>query len=439
MRVRDRSSISLFIPEYRSFSGPNAVPIIVYGAPRAHGTVARMTDNPTKGFRRISGQGGIVNTPMSVKTSVLTKSPANFKQYSLANPNVPQYVTDEWTNDCPTVIGEFEIGHPSAIGLKERCDALATEAVTEAYAQIGRADVESLVSIIELPETVAFMKAPIDKGIRLVRRFKNWQAYRERTTKRHAMRMAKWESLPPRLQAKRERPVAPEIRPFRVGKLGATDISGAWLAFRYGLMPIVYEIQAVHTALTKKAEAPARVTARGRASGEWQRHYVASSSKTTYMDREHTVELDATIVARAGVLYVPREETFVSQWGLELHRVPAALYEGIPLSFVTDWFHSAATYYDAITSHMRLNRELTAWCSVSVTFQVKERNTQTPKGGLRTEGGHKGGITSSERGVIKYRYPVSVGDTRPQVRVKLNAKRIADGLALIHQFLSRRN
>ena len=64
---------------------------------------------------------------------------------------------------------------------------------------------------------------------------------------------------------------------------------------------------------------------------------------------DHKVSWTVTSTARAGVLY-EYTATLSNQLGLQLHQIPAALWEGIPLSFVADWFWTGSTAYQALTA-----------------------------------------------------------------------------------------
>lgn len=436
MRLRIKSQRSEVKATYWTGSGPGAPLVFAGEARRMVGSTDEMLDSPTKGYARISARGGIVNTPMTHRQSVYTLYPRTWKQWTLMQ---PAYVTYEARDDMPT-IGEFVLkaDHPHYGPVAARLDTLVTQALTEAYARVGRADMEVLVTLAELSETIAFLKDPVEKGLKLVERGKKWLAYYKRTTAINAARLSKFQSSPRWLQAKRGAPVPIPIRPFRVADWKATDVASFWLAIRYGLMPIIYELQDLWKSLQNTGNKPARETVRATATDEVHIAKIASQASTPMSDRIHFMDASFTIKVRAGVLYTPREVTFESQYGLELHRLPAAAYEKIPFSFVADWFQSASTYYDAITARCRSKAILAAWTSSTITYSIVQTNKQIPKGGLHIENGWNGDTAGVETGTIKLRSPTSLGSTAPQIRLKLNTKRVADGLALIHLFLSSR-
>ena len=148
---------------------------------------------------------------------------------------------------------------------------------------------------------------------------------------------------------------------------------------------------------------------------------------------ERRLECDGRVVSRAGVLY---EFTLDVQakWGLYFHYVPVAIYETIPLSFVADWFWSGSDAYKATTAHLRADSILAAWVKTRLILDAKEvdyctttANNASVLPGVRPYGVHE----------IKWdrRRPVSQQDVRIQLKLDLNLKRVADGLALVYQLL----
>ena len=111
-----------------------------------------------------------------------------------------------------------------------------------------------------------------------------------------------------------------------------------------------------------------------------------------------------------------------------------ALYEAIPLSFVTDWFHNGADAYDALTAEFRALKILGAWVVTTIDYECEFAQDVVPL----TPGASvsNGAMTGTTRGQWKIRKLASLSDIRVQTRVDLNSKRVADGLALIHSFLA---
>jgi hypothetical protein len=113
------------------------------------------------------------------------------------------------------------------------------------------------------------------------------------------------------------------------------------------------------------------------------------------------------------------------------------LYERIPLSFVADWFWNGADVYNALTAECRAKRILGGWTVATVTYIASfERNVAAA--GPNTIILSNSPARTTESGTIKIRTPRTLADVSLQLRLELNTKRIADGLALVFQFIAGR-
>jgi hypothetical protein len=145
------------------------------------------------------------------------------------------------------------------------------------------------------------------------------------------------------------------------------------------------------------------------------------------------VEGSVAVVSRAGVLY-EMDASLLTQLGVSWNRVPMAFYEAIPLSFVSDWFHNGADVYDALTAEFRAQKILTAWVSTEVKYDVLFREVYGPA--ISGNGSVQGLVLETRHGNWKRRSLASLSDVKFSFRTELSVKRVADGLALIHTFLS---
>jgi hypothetical protein len=316
----------------------------------------------------------------------------------------------------------------------QRLEALA---ITDSYAGVGQPDVSALVSVGELPETLAFLWGPVSEMLKLTKRGRRWLHGARERDERFAEQKRRFNSLPPDKRKGKKPPEKQPNPPFVVGKWSATDISSFWLAYRYGLMPLIYEFQDWQKALQESLKKQTRETSRATQSTTKEittREYVHNSGA---LQTRITEKVNFKVTARAGVLYTPSAE-WTTRFGIQLNRVPAAAYEMIPLSFVADWFWNGASVYDALTAEFRAQKILGAWVAttVSYTFEVDRTFVQFTSPGYASSG--TGGVCFTENGDVKMRRSTSLGDIRVKLRIELNAKRIADGLALIHTFISGR-
>lgn len=428
-RVRDRSVTRSGLNGSTHYS-PDG--IVTYNPPPNVSTVVDadiMIDTPTPGFARASANGKIFIKPMSKHKG------------SVSFGSVTRTGTD--TRGARVVhYGDFDLGqgswsYTSIPGVVEAVEKASAGAITAAYASVGSPDVALLTELAELRETVAFLYSPVKGMVNLTQRFRRHLKNVERINERAANKLAKWENLPPRVKMKREKPVKPELPVFRVGRFQGTDISSSWLAFRYGLMPLIYTFQDVQALLKKRIEGPRpRATARAKESFEKDVH-LSTTGSFAFGDSTFsvvsTVTGKATVTCRAGVLYAP-DFSLTTQLGLQWNRVPMALYEAIPLSFVSDWFHNGADAYNALTAEFRALQILGAWVVTTVDYECEFAQTMAPiTPGASVSNGSLSGTT---KGQWKIRKPASLSDIRVQTRVDLNSKRVADGLALIHSFLA---
>lgn len=427
-RVRDRSVIKSSLNRVIHYHLDGTV----YDFPPNVSTVVDadiMVDEPTPGFARASAAGKIFIKPMSKHKG------------SVSFASVNRTITD--TRGFRVVhLGDYDMGQGSwsyahIPGMVEAIEKASAGAITSAYANVGSPDVALLTELAELKETIAFLYSPVKGMVNLTQRFRRHLKRVERINERAANKLAKWEKLPSHIKKKREKPVKPELPVFRVGRFQGTDISSSWLAYRYGLMPLIYTFQDVEALLKKRIEGPQpRATARGKESFEKD---VQLSSSFIHPEGDsnfsvgNTTTGKAKVTCRAGVLYTP-DFSLQAQLGLQWNRVPMALYEAIPLSFVTDWFHNGANAYDALTAEFRALEILGAWVVTTVDYECEFAQTMVPITlGASVSNGSTSGTT---RGQWKIRKLASLSDVRVQTRVNLNSKRVADGLALIHSFLA---
>lgn len=319
----------------------------------------------------------------------------------------------------------------------EEIERQAALVITDAYAAVGSPDVAVLTELVEIRETLGFLYSPVRGMVNLTRKLRDYSVLTKQLELKHLARVEKWNKLPPRIQAKRKAPEPLKLPKLRLGKFEATDISSAWLAYRYAIMPLLYTFQDIEALLKKRAEGPkTRATARATGSNTVDLTSELSRGDKSYAGLTWTEVISrsgtATVTTRAGVLYAP-DFSLSSQLGVQWNRVPAALYEGIPLSFVADWAYNGSAFYDALTAELRAQKILGAWVSTTTEVDVSWNLELTP-----VSGGSAAGIGTflTTTGKWVTRRKASLSDVRLKFRLELNSKRVADGLALIHTMLA---
>lgn len=320
--------------------------------------------------------------------------------------------------------------------VSEKVERLRQLAITAAYARVGSADVSTLVELAELKETLSFLYSPVRKMRDLTSSLCRHLGRIRRAQDNYTKRLSRWEKLPAHIRKRREKPKPPELPKFKLGKFEFTDISSAWLAYRYAIMPLVYSFQDIQEHLNRQVY-PERDTARKKETetidlahtGAWDTH----SALNGVIRYRSIREGHAKFVVRAGVLYAP-DWSLNRQLGLQMHRIPSAMYETIPLSFVADWFQNGSEVYDALTAELRALKIHGAWVTVESEYDYTVRYELTP--GDPQTACTTGGVTFRRKGKWKERKLASLSDVRFMLRTELNGKRVADGLALIHTMLA---
>lgn len=426
-RTRDKSRVQVVVG-YQSIYNPDGT--LRWGPdPTSSSVVSKdvMVDVVTKDFKRLSAAGGIVNSPMTrnVENCTVHESQGAIRDTD----GVLFTLTGKWRPR--RAFSPME--HAKIL---EKVEQLESLAITGAYAKVGQPDVAVLTELAELKETLSFLASPVKQMVKLTQRFSRYLDTVRRIYERDAVRRAKWEKLPAHIKARRTPPPPPKIPTFTVGRWKGTDVASAWLAYRYGLMPLIYTFQDVEQLLKKRLEgSPLRATARSTESDYVDLTFETVSSYpwgTVYYQLTDKALGSCKVTVRAGVLYEV-DATLLTQLGVRWNRVPMALYEAIPLSFVSDWFHNGADVYNALTAEVKSGKILTAWSVAKVDFDLTFLQLYGPA----TAGGSASGIISETRsGEWRRRRSASLSDVQFKLRVDLNSKRIADGLALIYTFLS---
>lgn len=393
----------------------------------------QMKDVVSVGFRRRSRQGEIINNPMERLKS--TYKPANLSAadstahwYCAHAPYHGSRITDPWSI----------VTDPVVAAKVERVESLA---ITEAYAAVGQPNVETLTELAELRETIAFLKSPVQGMVNLTQRGVAWLKRYEAIQAAYAKRVAAYQKSLARWTARGSRgkrpvaPTPPKVPPFVVGRWKATDIPSFWLAYRYGVMPLIYSFQGIQENLQEQMASikPIRATARKKRHEKMKDHMMPMISgyivNNAAVNIERRLEGHGRVISRAGVLYECTLDV-QAKWGLHIHYVPVALYERIPLSFVADWFWTGADAYKALTAHLRADAILAAWVKTRLLLDAKEvdycsspHTDVSVVPAVRPYGVHE---IAWDR-----RRPVSLQDVSVRLKVDLNLKRVADGLALV--------
>lgn len=191
---------------------------------------------------------------------------------------------------------------------------------------------------------------------------------------------------------------------FDEGLAAAQLLSSNWLAYRYGIKPLLEDIEDAIGILANEPTFGKRHTARGRAESNpyhWERSNPISDS---FFTGESYVSYDRSVSVRAGILYTYNVNTY-SRTGLNITALPRAAWEAVPFSFVADWVANVGDVLAALESKAACT-VLAQWTTVrDVKVWHSEVRKSTPK--VRSDVTTTGSLNHSahKREVLHFRSP----------------------------------
>jgi len=215
-------------------------------------------------------------------------------------------------------------GHlPSNLDL----EVLKTLAMTQALANVKKPEFAALVSLGELRETIGYLRNPLKRLTKLLRKNR--------------------EQIKVHYRNERGRHRFAKVRKKTTGKDAYEVISDSYLGGRYGLRPLISEVQGYLKAIEALKDKTRRFTARGYTkTQEEMTEESILSGRTMCWDWNIPLTTVHTAECRAGSLY---DVNLKDSFGFDLSQVPVALWELTFLSFMADWFVNMGNYIAAIT------------------------------------------------------------------------------------------
>lgn len=272
------------------------------------GTLETMTDVVIPNFHSRVREGEVFVNPM---TKTYSEAKCSMSTMSYRVEKKPGYACayTQTVSKHPSGLNNrgAPLGH---ISIPIDIGRLRKLAGTSATAAVDAATFESLVFAAELRETLKFLRNPLanwNSFLRAVRRTKNKNLYNR-------------------------------------GKTVHDFLADNWLSYRYGIRPLVNDVQNAIQAIKETGmERPPRRTARGTAS----EGNSASVSEDVGGGYEHNASTSRQVSVRSGILYQGYRDP--NTWGLTLNDIPGAAWESLWLSFVIDWFANIGPWINAIT------------------------------------------------------------------------------------------
>lgn len=288
--------------------------VVVNTITNAIGQTVRTWDVVTPNYRRRIANGEIIINAYTNERISLFDS-GNGVRTRANNPNPDgSYLINK--RDGPQLTWMMNVANRSLTTLElippGDVHRLMTLAGTKARANVGKADAEILVMLAELRKTFVTLLNPLNNLDRLLSNLQRARRGASRTL-----------SL-------------------------INYLASEWLKYRYGIMPILYDIQGIVKALEREVGKGIRV-ARGSESLSVERvdppaTWAHGDIDTTYLDTYTDL-----VEVRAGLVY--SAELKVRDFlGVNLRSIPSAGWELIPFSFVVDWLFNVQQFIAALSS-----------------------------------------------------------------------------------------
>lgn len=319
-REMDGRSASTVVIKQENIPGhplPNAFENLLHDLPKHNGQIIQTWDVVTPNYHRRRRKGELITNPYRN---------LRFSRFDSTNGAASRANTPTWPHPPDYFLKQEVIGphlhgmmvlhglelKPMDIITREEYGRLVSLAATRAWSGVGHGDTELLVLFAELKKTFLTLLRPLNNLNRLFSSFDR-------------------------------------SRSISGSTLSLVDyMAREWLKIRYGILPIMYDIEGILKALSRDKERGQHAS-RGRENA--QKDYTAPSNfwdhgsfRTTYQDT-FTDEL----IVKCGLMYNAKLET-TDYLGVNLRSIPSAAWELIPWSFVVDWFVNVQTYIKSLTA-----------------------------------------------------------------------------------------
>jgi len=213
-------------------------------------------------------------------------------------------------------------------------------ALQQAYSKAVKPDADLGLMLVELNETLNLLVSPVT------------------FLKKKLARLA---SKPPPGKAKF----------YPKGKTPLSYIGEKWLELRYGILPLMSDIEDIRHLVNRKMNFDSHIFSKGRRLSSLS---TSTSSKTTANAFGGTVQIEISTVQQdyvsARIYFRPVNHVLshLTDTGLSPNRIAHLVWEKIPFSFVVDWIYDFGNWLDAITPHPTIEQIST---SVSVHSSLR--------------------------------------------------------------------
>lgn len=298
---------------------------------------------------------------------------------------------------------------PKWVYTQSEVDDAIDLAATRAWSDAAGNDAQLLVIIAEMHKTVRMLLHPLQNLTRFLKKV---------------------------LRDKRRDP-----RPS-VATMSLLEYLGAeWLTYRFGVRPLLFDIQNVLKAVTKPHKSGLE---RHKGTYKMSRSYDYGTLSCTMGSGtcQYRLNIDHTVTVRCGFMR-DAEGGFQDALGLRISDIPSAIWELIPFSFVIDWFFNIGEFLSTLPAWggpALKGAFTTIEHHIVVTRTTLGYTPPADPGGWTQPRGPNGvevlDYTNRNR-IVGVRLP-SLGSKLSIFDINFKDLRVLDAIALIRQMLSHR-
>lgn len=301
-----------FWPNGDVYGSPN----VNHNASKAQGTLKQITDVPHRGYVRRQAAGEVIMSPVEILTDDRSTTPT----LMITTPTHPTWGSRRFEGDCACQWKDNKSEDRPAWFLQD-IERAKVEVVNNCFAKAYTSTSMSLVTLAEAGKTLKMLRRPFSSAL----------------------------SNLTKIARRRDRLI-------QKGQNLSDATTSAWLEYRLGWKPVLYDIkltmQAFERVMTNPEIERQVFRAGKRLSLKQSGTYYPPVSGLTSCLTEWNHNVDVKISAGA-VFDIAADSLYHSAskaFGLSLTDLPAAGWELIPLSFVVDRFLDVGTWLNAIVA-----------------------------------------------------------------------------------------
>mgnify|MGYP001074381283 CR=1 FL=1 len=400
-RVRDRTSVrSVHLKRRQKLSDGSTLQLD--GGSSVIGVFERCVDVVTPGFAAISKAGGLVNNPF-LKYREERRLLSTGYSHILNDPQPPTPpvpISDSFDNFLTWKLGppSSRINHVlnstvlELISDREVAD-LVKLVSTQALSNYNRSYAQGLVTFGELRKTLQLIRNPLQALIQYLKKPYRYTTNKTVHLKGGGVKVTR---------------ISKVVDPVKTIIPLGNALSSQYLAWYYGMKPILRDIESA-----KKAFEKATVI-RHRTGAEDVRSKTRTLTRDLHLgsalvSSKYTETLDESVKVTAGLVFQPSELTYADSFGFSASAVPAALFELMPWSFLTSWVSNLSTWVNTLAK--TFSRDIRcSWITVETNVRCERKShSYVTAPTWHTLGSSDGDLYLMKH---KHRYPANLVDER---------------------------